>query len=77
MIGVGEHLNIPVYLHVLWDREDIYRISTKYAAKPSVPLEMVVKENNKKQLSDTKVNNVTKIKQEFNTNVVSKFSSYL
>ena len=47
--NVGEHLNVPVYLHVVWDSKVVYRISTKYAAKPSVPLEMVVKENNKKQ----------------------------
>ena len=38
----------PVYLHVVWDSKVVYRISTKYAAKPSVPLSIVVTEKNKK-----------------------------
>ena len=46
--SVGEHFNTPVYLHVVWDSKVVYRISTKYAAKPSVPLSIVVKVKNKK-----------------------------
>ena len=46
--SVGEHFNTPVYLHVVQDSKVVYRISTKYAAKPSVPLSIVVKVKNKK-----------------------------
>ena len=41
--GFGEHFNTPVYLHVVLDSRVVYRISTKYASKPSVPLSIVVK----------------------------------
>ena len=47
-INVGKQ-RTPVYLHVVWDSKVVYRISTKYASKPSVPLSIVVTEKNKKK----------------------------
>ena len=47
-INVGKR-KTPVYLHVVWDSMVVYRISTKYAANPSVQLSIVVTEKNKKK----------------------------
>ena len=45
-----------VYLHAVHDSKIVYRLSTKYAAKPSVPLKMTVKDrrSRKKQMIEAK-----------------------
>ena len=43
---------MTVYLHAVHDSKIVYRLSTKYAAKPSVPLKMIGKydSSRKKQI---------------------------